>query len=318
MRSAPNRRLGRITDCGLAALVAVALWACTTTGGGAAHAQPLLWRAQAPHAGTIYLLGSVHLGSDTLDLGPVINGAYRSADELVVEIDLSGVTQAQQLEVVQRYGVLPDGRTLEDVLPEATYQRLVAYLDSRAIDRESVMRFKPWFLAFTIVQRELAAAGYQVELGIDRHFIAVATDSSKRIVGLETFDSQLQMLEGLPEALQGLLLEDTLVRADRLAQETSDMMDAWRRGDERKIESLVFQPLQGSEDLEPFYEAVFFERNRSMAKQLADLAGDGKTRFVVLGAGHMVGEQGIPALLARRGYRVERVSASDDAAARSR
>jgi uncharacterized protein YbaP (TraB family) len=71
---------------------------------------------------------------------------------------------------------------------------------------------------------------------------------------------------------------------------------------------LLFGSLEEHPELADFYEAVFFARNEAMAEQLAALGGDGKQRFVVLGAGHMLGPRGIPALLASRGFRVQRIS----------
>ena len=75
-------------------------------------------------------------------------------------------------------------------------------------------------------------------------------------------------------------------------------------GDEERLHQKVFRPLELSSKLDSFYERFFFERNRNMAGQRGELAEDGKTRFVVLGTGHMIGAQGTPALLGRRGYRV--------------
>ena len=69
----------------------------------------------------------------------------------------------------------------------------------------------------------------------------------------------------------------------------------------------MFEAIDDAPELDVFYERVFFERNRNMVAQLLELAPDGRTRFVVLGAGHMVGEEGVPALLGRRGYRVTSV-----------
>jgi len=78
---------------------------------------------------------------------------------------------------------------------------------------------------------------------------------------------------------------------------------------------LIFRPLAGGADFESFYEAIFFERNQAMARRLAELTRDGKTRFAVLGAGHMLGPRGIPALLCERGFEVRRVSGGGRASA---
>jgi len=100
------------------------------------------------------------------------------------------------------------------------------------------------------------------------------------------------------------MLADALARVD---EDPSELLDAWERGDETAMTRLVFGPLEEHPEFAEFYEVLFFARNEAMAAQLAGLVADGRRRMVVLGAGHMLGPRGIPALLASRGFRVERV-----------
>jgi uncharacterized protein YbaP (TraB family) len=133
--------------------------------------------------------------------------------------------------------------------------------------------------------------------------------AEKPIVELETAASQLQMLDRLPAPLQELMLEDTLARVDQFAEQVAELVEAWKAGDEARLEDLVFSPLARFPELEAFYDIVFFQRNERMAARLAEFLGDGKTRLGVLGAGHIIGERGIPAQLGKRGYRVRRLEA---------
>jgi uncharacterized protein YbaP (TraB family) len=273
---------------------------------------PLLWRADPPAegAGPLFLLGSVHVGTpQMLDLGPAIAEAFAESDELVVEVDLSQVTESQIEELTQRYGVLPAGQTLKDRVSEATHELLVHYLERRGMAPDSMSRFKPWFVAYIIIQLEFQAAGYDPALGVDQIFLDQA-QGRKPIVGLETISSQLATMDELPAPIQDLMLKDALARIEDLVQETRDLLAAWQRGDEDELVRLVFSPLREFPELDVFYERVFFRRNGEMSARLEALSRDGKTRFVVLGAGHMVGEHGIPALLTSRGFRVREVDGS--------
>ena len=306
-----KRAIGRGL-AGLAGIFVCGLLGCAQ--GGAAPAleasaprgAPLLWRAEAPEGGgAFYLLGSVHMGDTRmLELGDTIRRAYEASDELVVEIDLSSVSPSEVQVLVNRFAVLPAPKTLEDVLPEETWQELTSYLESRGVAPDSLARMKPWFVSLTIVQIELTRAGYQEELGVDQLFIGDAA-GTKPIVPLETLASQFEVFDSTSRDVQEILLADTLSRVDELAGTTDDLVLAWEEGDEARLEELVFQGLRETPELDGFYERLFFERNRRMVARLLELGQDGKTRFVVLGAGHMLGEEGIPALLARQGYRVE-------------
>ncbi|MCH7709068.1 MAG: TraB/GumN family protein [Myxococcales bacterium] len=187
-----------------------------------------------------------------------------------------------------------------------TSRQLRAYLERRPSDPVSLASMKPWFLAMVVMQLELRRYGYNIESSVDQLFIDRAA-GRKKIVALETMDSQLQALDRLPAALQERMLNDELSRIDRLEQDTEDLIEAWRLGDEKALEKLVFRPLEDSPEFEVFYELVFFRRNEQMAIGLENLGRDGRSRFVVIGAGHLLGDRSVPARLAQRGYRIERI-----------
>jgi uncharacterized protein YbaP (TraB family) len=302
----------------LAGVLAAALLACAgpapdavTPEQPAPRATPPLWRATAPGAGTgaLYLLGSIHMGTrQMLDLGQLVEEAYRRSDELVVEVDVKRLAPEEVVALVQRHGTFAPPRTLRDALSPAVFGQLEAYLVERGVLLANVEQFKPWFVSFVVAQLELQAAGYEVELGVD-HVLMERASAEKPIVQLETAASQLQMLDRLPATLQELMLKDILARVDHFPEEVAELIYAWKAGDEARLEDLVFSPLAQFPELEVFYDLVFFQRNERMTSKLAELLGDGRTRLVVLGAGHMLGSRGIPTQLVERGYRVRRLEA---------
>jgi uncharacterized protein YbaP (TraB family) len=302
----------------LAGVLAAALLACAgsapdavTPQRPASKAAPALWHATVPGtgAGSLYLLGSVHMGTrQMLDLGPLVEEAYRRSDELVVEVDVARLGPEEMVALIQRHATFAPPHTLRDVLSLSVCDQLATYLAERGTPLANVERFKPWLVSFMIAQLELQAVGYEVELGVD-HVLMERASAEKPIVELETVASQLQMLDRLPAPIQELMLKDILTRVDQFAEQVAELVEAWKAGDEARLEDLVFSPLARIPELEVFYDLVFFQRNERMAAQLAELLGDGKTRLVVLGAGHIVGGRGIPAQLGERGYRVRRLEA---------
>lgn len=268
---------------------------------------PLLWRATSPNGGTFYMLGSVHIGrGGAPKMGPIVDAAWDRAEELVVEVDVSRVSEAELSALMERWGQLESGREIWPLLGPDTSRQLRAYLERRPSDPVSLASMKPWFLAMVVMQLELRRYGYNIESSVDQLFIDRAA-GRKKIVALETMDSQLQALDRLPAALQERMLNDELSRIDRLEQDTEDLIEAWRLGDEKALEKLVFRPLEDSPEFEVFYELVFFRRNEQMAIGLENLGRDGRSRFVVIGAGHLLGDRSVPARLAQRGYRIERI-----------
>ena len=273
----------------------------------APRATPLFWHAQAPGGGGFYLLGSVHIRAvDAPALGPEVEQAYRRSDELVVEVDVSRITPADVEAQTQRYATLPPHLRLDALLAPETRELLARYVESHALPAERLQRYKPWFASQMILMTELEAAGYDAARGVDRAFVDQA-GGEKPIAGLETLASQFALLDGQTLAVQELMLKDVLLRSDDLVARTNELLEAWSRGDETALERKIFLPVEEAPELESFYAAFFWRRNAAMAARLVELAGDGQTRFVVLGAGHLLGAKGIPALLAEQGFVVERV-----------
>ncbi len=269
---------------------------------------PLAWRAEGPRAGdgSLFLLGSIHLGrSEGLDFGPAVEAAYATSDELVVEVDLSLLSEQEIVAQSARFLVLPEGRMLRDELAPETWAKLEAYVRSRGVEIAAVERMKAWAVAMVIAVMEFEAAGMQAEFGVDRHFIADAAEAQRPIRGLETLQSQLEALDGLSPRVQELMLEDALARIE---DDPSTLVTAWESGDEEGLARQLLGPLETNPEFAEFYEVLFYRRNEEMTAQLAQLVRDGRRRFVVLGAAHMLDERGIPALLRTRGFRVERVS----------
>jgi len=274
-----------------------------------ARATPLLWRVSgpAPGDGSFFLLGSIHVGRpEGVDLGAEVTEAFAACDELVVEVDLSALTPEEIAEQTAHRVSLPDGQTLREVLSDDTYALLEAYLASQGVPMADFDRLKPWAVSTFLAMLAFEEEGLQGDFGIDQQFIERAAGQWP-IRGLETLESQLELLDGLSPGIQELMLEDALLRTQDVEAESAGLLEAWERGDEAALTQLLFGSIEENPELAEFYEAVFFARNEAMAAKLAALRGDGKRRFVVLGAGHMLGPRGIPALLAARGFRVQRI-----------
>jgi uncharacterized protein YbaP (TraB family) len=306
---------GRLASS-IAALAALAGFGCATalfeagcsTQAGSRTPAPLMWRAdQRDSGGALYLFGSIHFEVESApQFTAEIEAAYARSDELVVEIDVSDAADSEFATGMDERGLLEPPTKLADVLSPPTLERLEQYLLKRGLPFSFVEGMKPWYVTNLLVLMELREGGYEAEHGVDRHFIQ--RSGGKPIVELETASEQMDLLDRLPLRIQESMLWDALNRSPDFDRATDQLIEAWRRGDERTIQELVFRPIREDADFELFYDSIFFRRNEAMARRLAELASDGKMRFAVVGAGHMLGPRGIPSLLCDRGFEVRRVS----------
>jgi uncharacterized protein YbaP (TraB family) len=118
--------------------------------------------------------------------------------------------------------------------------------------------------------------------------------------------AQMEMFTGMSAEEQEQLLYHTLLSLPRLAAEMDQMMDAWEQGDVEAMTEMVFGDLDEHPDLEPMFQRLFGDRNRLMADRIESYLETGPNHFVVVGAGHLLGPEGLPALLERKGFKVAR------------
>ncbi|MGZ6203111.1 MAG: TraB/GumN family protein, partial [Thermodesulfobacteriota bacterium] len=163
-----------------------------------------------------------------------------------------------------------------------------------------------WFLAMTIVALESAKLGLDPKLGIDMYFLSKA-QGKKKILELESLDYQIGVLSGLSDKDQELFLVHTLKDLNVLEQELDKMIRAWTSGDTKAMEALMTRSVSEDKRLSSIYEKLVYERNKEMAMKIKNFLKAKETYFIIVGAGHLVGNEGIIELLTRDGYRVEQL-----------
>jgi hypothetical protein len=284
---------------------AAALGVCFTLAYAASSdARDFLWKVTG-RSGTMYLVGSIHLLTrDFYPLSATLERAFAESDLLVEEADLAELMSPQaQMQMLSR-GMLPANQSLDQVVAPATFQALSARVERLGLPIEPLKRFKPWSLALTLAALEWQKAGFESELGLDRHFYDRARQDGKRVQGLETAEFQISRFDGLSMAEQERLLISTLEELDTEMANLSTLTKAWKDGDAPAIERIVLGDLKKEPQL---YQRLLVERNRNWLPALEALANRPGRAFVVVGAAHLVGPDGLITLLRAKGFQVEQM-----------
>lgn len=275
-----------------------------------APTNPLAYAIEAPDGGHATLFGSVHVGQKAPPpLPPTLAAALSSAELLVFEIDLSRITPDELAAIMLELGTLADGRRLRDVISGETWAAVAAHAKANGIDLAPLDRFEPWVVALHFAGLTFQSAGFESEHGVEE---SVRKDSAmKPIRGLETPHEQFDTFHSLPFPIQERMLLETVdpSAATDGAPDIAALVEAWRTGDGSMLEGILFADADDPE-MAPFYQATYFDRNRRMAEGLRDILATQTNAFVVVGVAHLLGDQGIPALLVQRGFRVERLHAA--------
>lgn len=267
-----------------------------------ADAKTFAWKATGK-GGVVYLVGSVHLLSkDFYPLNPAIEAAYKDADLLVEEVDMAEMLDpSAQLGFLSR-GMLPSSTPLDTVVSASTYALVTKRASDLGLPVEPFKLLKPWLVALMLVQVEWQKAGFDPELGLDKHFYDQAKADGKRTEGLETAEYQISRLDGMSMEQQEHLLSESLKDLDAERANMTRLVDAWRAGDAPAVERIVLSELKQEPLL---YQRLLVERNRNWIPKIEALFARPRPAFVVVGAAHLVGPDGLIALLRAKGYTVE-------------
>jgi uncharacterized protein YbaP (TraB family) len=259
----------------------------------------LFWETTTPDS-TVYLLGSMHLAtSDIYPLRDLIMQAYKRSDKLVVELNMTGANQRVIQQRMLERGTYAGDRSLRDELSPETWRELSQRLESNGLSPRLMLSMKPGLVVTTLSTVEMMKLGLSPEQGIDRYFLEKARPK-KPVLELETVDRQLDAVLDVPAP--ELMVRQSLDQLDDLESMMDQMVGSWKRGDAAALNKLVIEDeLAKHPEYRELHERLFDERNREMAEKILAMQRDGGTYFVVVGAGHLVGKEGIIALLERRG-----------------
>ena len=263
-----------------------------------------LWLAEG-ESNKVYLLGSVHLlREQDHPLPDAIDLAYQDAETIFMEIDMDDLDAVAMQAAVTRLGILKDGRTLRDLMGEELYAQAETAAAAIDIPLGLLLQSEPWLAAITVQQMALARIGFDPQYGVEMFFSSRAAADGKTILGFETFEEQLTFLDSLSIGAQRELLLQTLSESRDIERLMDDVIEAWRVGDTDYLETTILADFRQYPEL---HEKIVEERNRRWVERIDELLDHEEDYLVIVGALHLVGEEGVPELLADRGVEIRQL-----------
>jgi uncharacterized protein len=264
-----------------------------------------LWKVQSRTA-TAYILGSVHfLKQENYPLNPRIEMAFDQSRVLVVEANVADANKLDPQQLLTK-AFYPENDSLEKHVSRDTYEYLKKEAGKLGMPLELLNRQKPWFLALSLQAVELLKFGFDPRYGVDLYFLSKA-QGTKKILELESLDEQINMLSGMSENDQELLLIHTLTDFASLGEQANNLVKAWATGDTTGIESIITKSVRDNPRLAPLVKKLNDDRNKGMVAKIEGYLRTSDTYFVVVGAAHLVGGNGIISALKAKGYTVEQL-----------
>jgi uncharacterized protein YbaP (TraB family) len=261
------------------------------------------------HGRVAYLFGTVHVGSRSLyPLAPEVSRALAVASRVVVEVDTRA--DAAFARAVERHGSYRAGDDLRHHLAPDTLAELTPVLHASGISVSSMARLKPWLVANIVLSMELERRGYRRSEGVEQVLLDEAHSRGAPVDELESADYQLALFDTMDDVEAERYLRETLrdLANGTALRRAQAVIDAWNSGDTGAQDALLQDATRGGSAVAEFTRRMLLgRRNPEMAEHIEQVMRKGSVTFVGVGLLHLLGANGLPQLLAQRGYLVEQV-----------
>jgi uncharacterized protein YbaP (TraB family) len=262
-----------------------------------------LWRI-VKDGRSSYLYGTVHVAKlDWVFPGPKTMQALNASDTVALELDL--LDPALQRRMAEAISARRD-----PALPTALAQRLQRQAQLECIAPETLAGLGPMLQIATLSSLVGRRDGIDPAYGIDLFIAGLAHAAKKNTVSLETPELQLDTLTNDPDAPLDALIESGLdeLESGRARPLLNRLVRIWADADDAELGRYDSwcDCLKSDADRRAM-RRMLDDRNPALAASIDALHSGGKQVFAAVGSLHMIGTAGLPALLAKRGYRVERI-----------
>ena len=267
-----------------------------------AWALPPVWVVR-DHDSTLVMFGSVHLLPPGTDWRPpALKDALAHADQVWFEapMDAAGLSAATQAALAHAF--LPQGQSLNALLSPAGRTRLESAARLFGVPVAQFDRLQPWYAELMIQSALFQQIGIKGADGVEQQLWGGLSPDAQRVT-LETPEEQIDFFAEAPLKEQLASLEQTLKDVRNARRDYDQLLKAWLGADVRTLDRKVVAPLRKNSPT--LYDRVVVQRNARWVKAIdARLRGKGET-VIVVGMGHLIGPDGLPARLRAQGFRVE-------------
>lgn len=264
---------------------------------------PALWQVTG-EKGSVWIFGTVHLLPPDMDWQSLaLHRAIEQADQLVLEA--SGLEDAQSVAAIFADMGVSGGNPPIASRVDVELHPVLNELDGAIAGPRKVLdHMESWAAALTLASAMSADLGLNQSSGVESVLTLRFRSDNKPVSGLETISQQFGIFDTLPEAEQRKMLNAVLRGKSGNRDSYQKLLSAWMRGDADGVLQSGDQSILASPVVR---EALLDARNRNWAEQIAAMLETGQKSFIAVGAAHVAGKGGLPALLAAKGYQVERI-----------
>lgn len=271
------------------------------------HAETSIWQV-SNGKNTVYLGGTFHmLKPSDYPLPKEFEQVYKKVNWLVFETDIDQLGSPEFQQKFIKAMSLPSGQILADQLSPQAYSGLIRYASKNNIDTGRLQHFKPQMIGLIISLEELKKFGLTAQ-GVDDFMGDKARTDGKMVTKLESIDEQINYIATMGQGNESALILQTLDDIKDLPQDLTSLSNAWRSGNSQNLFETGIKPMM--EDYPQVYRSLLVERNNNWLPKIERLISQPEQKFILVGALHLVGEDGLLKQLKNKGYQVQQYKGS--------
>jgi len=264
-------------------------------------AQSSVWKISKGNQ-HLFIGGTIHiLGESDYPLPPAYDRAYEQSKTLVFETDIEKANDPAFMQKLVKRFAYQQGKTLRSGLTRSTFTTLEEYCQSSGIPISMLLPYKPQFASLMLTSMELQKLGINLA-GVDDHFNQRALRDGKILRELETIEEQLQFLANMGLGQEDELILSTIKENQQLEKLMQLMLGAWRKGDIDTLDREVLKPMEL--EFPSTYQDLLVKRNKNWLPYIKAYLRSPDIEFILVGALHLAGEDGLIVKLQKAGYTV--------------
>jgi len=252
----------------------------------------------------LYIGGSTHiLREQDYPLPKEFDLAFDNSEILVLETDITKFEDPAIAQKMLGMTMYQDDRTLNSVLSEEVYEKLETACATYGIPLASMGKLKPSMVIMTLTVMELQKLGVASE-GVDKYYLNKAIKKQKSLVYLETIEEQMSLIAGMGEGNEDEFVQHSLKDLKENSEIFEELIDTWKDG---TAKPMLKQIKEFKADFPELYKSFLVDRNNNWIPQLEDYLKTDEVEFVVVGALHLYGSDGVLQQMKDKGYKVKQL-----------
>lgn len=264
-------------------------------------AQTSIWKV-SKNGKTLYLGGSIHLLRESdYPLPKEYDSAFVKSDKIVFETDIEKLEDPAFAQSLLTEGTFKDGKDLKGVLTKKNYKKLKKACAKVSLPLDLMTKFKPSMILLTLTSMKYQEMGLSQE-GVDKYYHKKGIEANKSFDFLETVEEQKEVLLKMGEGDENNYVKNTLKSFDDVEKDVSNMITDWRKGNSTILNK---QLTETKTNFPAIYQSLLVQRNNNWMPKIEKYLTTKEIEFVIVGALHLHGEDGLLALLKAKGYTVE-------------